>query len=119
MSDLTTAEYALIAADFAARYADGYVGVGTGITPFTGAETDLQGASKARAPVTSVSVSGAVVTLNAEFAPGVATFEWNEAAAFTAASGGHMAAAKVISSPGTKGASDRWTYALEITLADS
>lgn len=118
MSDFTAAEYPYLAADYAARYANGYVGVGDGIAAFDGTQTDLQGTNKVRAAITSVVVSGSVVTFNAEFAPGIGTFEWNEAGLFADASGGHMAAAKVISSPGTKGASDRWTYAFQHTIAD-
>jgi hypothetical protein len=117
MSDLTTAEYALLAQDFAARYADGYIGVGDGETAFTGAETDLQGTNKARRAISAYTVSGSLVTFFATFPAGVASFTWNEAAVFAQASGGHMAGAKVINSPGTKPANEEWSYSLEIDLA--
>lgn len=117
--DLTDAEYPFVAQDLADRYSGGYIGVGDGITAFTGAETDLNGTNKARAPVTSVLVSGSTVTFYAEFVPGVGSFEWNEVGLFADSTGGHMAAAKVISSPGTKGVSDRWTASIELPIAAS
>ena len=116
MSSLTTAEIARIAEDFAGRYESGYVGVGDGTTAFSADQSDLQGTNKARAAITSVTVSGSLVTFRAEFANGVANFEWLEAGLFEASSGGGMAVRQVIDSPGTKTSAQSWSYDLQVEL---
>jgi hypothetical protein len=116
MSSLTTAELARIAQDFAARYESGYIGVGDGITAFDPAQTDLQGTNKARAVITSYNISGSLVTFYATFSTAVANFEWLEAGLFDSSTGGGMAVRQVIDSPGTKPASQEWTYAFQVEL---
>jgi hypothetical protein len=117
MSSLTTAELGRIAADFAARYESGYIGVGDGITAFDpDTQTDLQGTNKARAVITSYNISGSLVTFYATFSTVVANFEWLEAGLFESSTGGGMAVRQVIDSPGTKPASQEWTYALQVEL---
>jgi hypothetical protein len=120
MSSLTTAELARIAQDFAARYELGYIGVGDGITPFDpDTQTDLTGTNKARAVITSYNISGSLVTFYATFVNAVANFEWLEAGLFDSSVGGGMAVRQVIDSPGTKPASQEWTYALQVELDPS
>jgi len=119
MSSLTTAELGRIAADFAARYESGYIGVGDGITAFDPAQTDLAGTNKARRPVSSYEVAGSLVTFYATFPTTVANFEWLEAGLFESSTGGGMAVRQVIDSPGTKPASQEWTYAFQVELDPS
>jgi len=119
MSSLTTAEIARIAQDFAARHESGYIGVGDGITAFDPAQTDLAGTNKARRPIDSVQIAGSLVTFRATFPNAVANFEWLEAGLFESVSGGGMAVRQVIDSPGTKSASQEWTYNLKVELDPS
>ena len=119
MSSLTTAELGRIAADFAARYESGYIGVGDGIDAFDPAQTDLQGTNKARRAVTSYNISGSLVTFYATFPNASGNFEWLEAGLFESSVGGGMAVRQVIDSPGTKPESQEWTYALQVELDPS
>ena len=119
MSSLTTAELGRIAADFAARYETGYIGVGDAITAFDPAQTDLQGTNKARAVITSYNISGSLVTFYATFVNAVGNFEWLDAGLFESSVGGGMAVRQVIDSPGTKPASQEWTYALQVEIDPS
>lgn len=116
MSDLTTAEYAKIAQDFATRYESGYMGIGDGTDAFDSAQTDLQGANKARRPITGYVIEGTIVTFYSSFPAGIADYQWNEAGLFEQSVGGHMALRKVINSPGTK-SGEEWTYALATDTA--
>jgi len=120
MSSLTTAEISRIAQDFAARYESGYIGVGDGITEFDpDTQSDLTGTNKARRPITSYEVAGSLVTFYATFPTTVANFEWLEAGLFESSTGGGMAVRQVIDSPGTKPASQEWTYALQVEIDPS
>ena len=115
MSDLTTAEYAKIAQDFADRYASGWLSVGDGTDLEDPSHTDLQGTNKARRPITGYVVNGTVITFYATFPAGIGDFEWNETGLHEQEVGGHMAMRKVVNSPGTKSGED-WGHSLEVDV---
>jgi len=76
---------------FATANANQGVGGGAGgTTAFAIAQTDLQGASKARKAVTSSTRSGSVITSVATWAAADAVFTWDEFALFNAAAAGVM-----------------------------
>jgi hypothetical protein len=97
--------------------ADGpyYVGAGNGSTAFSAAQTDLQGASKARVQATAVRTSASIV-YTAEFDTSTGNFEWLEVGSFDAAAAGTMLTRKVVALP-TKTSSEAWTVNLEVVFA--
>jgi hypothetical protein len=97
--------------------ADGpyYVGAGNSSTAFNAAQTDLQGASKARV-VASASRSTNTITYSSVFDTSTGNFEWLEVALFDASTSGTMLTRKVVALP-TKSSSEEWTINLEVVFA--
>ena len=73
------------------------IGVGDGNTAFNAAQTDLQGASKARQGMeaTYPQRTNNDLTFRAVFGTGAANFDWGEWGLFNAASSGQMLSRKV------------------------
>lgn len=93
------------------------IGVGNSTTAFSVAQTDLQGASKFRAPMYTgfPTVAGNKITFKSLFEPNQANFAWNEWGLFNAASGGVMLN-RVVEYNGTKLAGQTWIFEVEITI---
>ena len=93
------------------------VGGGAGATTaFAAGQTDLQGASKARKAVTSMTRSGNVLTSVATWAAADAVFTWDEHGHANAASGGVMLNRSVSAAFFVKNASTTATLTLTHTV---
>lgn len=95
--------------------ANAYIGVGNSTAATTAGMTDLQGASKFRKAVDSISVSGSTITAVVTLAAAEANFSIQEIALFNAASGGVMLDRKV-EDHGTKASGDTMVITLSIPL---
>lgn len=98
--------------------ANAYIGVGSGTTAFSAAQTNLVGASTARKGMDSGYPSGAsnVLTYQATYGTGEGNFAWEEWGLFNASSGGTMLGRKV-DSLGTKTNTQSWTFQVTATFS--
>lgn len=94
-----------------------YIGVGNGTTAFSAAQTDNQGASKARKAMDASypQRSTNVLTFQSTFASGDANFAWEEIALFDASTSGVMFS-RLVQAMGTKASGSTWVATLAITL---
>ncbi|HXH79498.1 hypothetical protein [Nocardioides sp.] len=103
--------------NFATANAHQGVGFGVGASgAFAIAQTDLQGASKARKPVTSSTRSGSVLTSVATWAAADAVGTWDEFALFNAAAAGVMLHRGVSAGFFVKNSSTTATLTVTLTL---
>ncbi len=98
--------------------ANAHLGVGNGVTAFAAAQTDLQGASKARKAMdaTYPTLATNVITFRSTFASADANFAWDEVAVFNAATAATMLS-RVVSALGTKASGSSWVLTLTLTLS--
>ena len=98
--------------------ANAYIGVGSGNTAFSAAQTDLVGASKTRKAQDSGYPSGSsnVLTYQSTFGTSDANYAWEEWGLFNASSGGTMLGRKV-DSLGTKTNTQSWTFQVTATFS--
>lgn len=98
--------------------ANAYIGVGDSASAAAVGQTDLQGASKARAAMVAtypLTPAAGVYTWRADFGAGVANFAWAEFGLFNAAAAGTMLN-RGVSAQGTKTAGQVWTATLTVTV---
>ncbi len=97
--------------------ANAHLGVGNGVTAFAAAQTDLQGASKARKAqdATYPTQAANVLTFRSTFASADANFVWSEVGLFNASTAGTMLS-RVVSALGEKTAGSTFVLTLTLTL---
>jgi hypothetical protein len=95
--------------------ANAYLGVGNGTAAFAVGQTDLQGASKHRELVDSISATGLVITAVAALEAADANHAIEEFALFNASTSGTMLN-RFVESHGVKASGDVWTITHTLTF---
>jgi hypothetical protein len=98
--------------------ANAYLGVGSGNTAFSAAQTDLVGTSKTRKGMDVGYPSGAsnVLTYQATFGTGDGNHDWLEWGLFNASAGGTMLG-RLVANNGTKTNTQSWTFQITATFS--
>lgn len=96
--------------------ANARIGVGTGTTAYSAAQTNLTGTDFRKGMDAGFPTRVAnVLTFQSTFAPGDANFAWQEWGLFNAASGGTMLN-RLVEYNGTKLSGQTWIFQVELTI---